>query len=260
MPDLEDFPTGPENRNKFVRDIVTNIKCEVRDTLDTIYLEYPHTFLDTWGVQMTLNLQAEESSRANPNTSWTPPSAATALFNLNADATLSSAASRIDKMNFFFTVPELRSENRCQEKQRPGGPMLMQSNLKLYDWLYPNLQASAIGQNPYGRYRLGGPFGREVISHQVRFEVVTAGGVTPGWRLVRVDVNQSGTFLTASRTRTHDLTITLGPTELTQQDRLVNGRPVLIRVVGPSRAAAESHFASEIGTAVANGIRLGTLR
>jgi hypothetical protein len=261
VPDIEDFPSGPENRNRFIRSIVKNIKCEVRDALAKIYTDKTQkTFLDNWGVQMTLNLQIDEKSEANPTANWAPPSPATALFNLGAEANLSSAATRIDKINFFFTVPELRNLSKCYDEERPGGPMLMQSDLKLYDWIIANLQASATGQIPYSRYRPDGPLGADVFSHEVRFAVVTSGGITPGWKLSRVDVNPAGTFLSASRTRTHDLTITFGPTELIPQDRLVSGRPVLVPVVGPSRAASQSHFASEIGTAVTNGIRLGLQR
>lgn len=261
VPDIEDFPSGPENRNRFVRAIVTNITCEVRNAVANIYNERTrHTFLDNWGVQMTLNLQLDEKSEANPTVNWTPPSPASAVFNLGAVSTLSSAATRIDKMSFFFTVPEVRDYDRCKDVERPGGPMLMQSNLKLYDWIIANLQASATGRNRYSRYQPGGPLANDVFSHEVRFEVVTSGGITPGWRLSRLEVNPSGTFLSASRTRIHNLTITFGPTELTQQSRVVNGRPVLVSVAGPSPAASQSHFASEIGTAVANGIRTGVQR
>lgn len=261
VPDIEDFPSGPENRNRFIRGIVTNITCELRDAVAKVYTERTrYTFLDNWGVQMTLNLQLDEKSEANPTANWTPPSPASAVFNLAGQSTLSSAATRIDKMNFFFTVPELRDYDKCYDFERPGGPMLMQSDLKLYDWIVANLQASATGRNRYSQYKPDGPFGHDVFSHEVRFEVVTSGGITPGWKLMRVDVNQAGTFLSASRTRTHDLTVTFGPTEVTTQSRLVNGKPVLLNVAGPSPAASQSHFASEIGTAVANGIRTGLQR
>ncbi|MET0969253.1 MAG: hypothetical protein ABWY18_08645 [Tardiphaga sp.] len=261
VPDIEDFPSGPENRNRFIRGIVKNITCEVRDALAKIYTERTqYTFLDNWGVQMTLNLQLDEKSEANPVVNWTPPSPASALFNLGAGSTLSSAATRIDKMNFFFTVPELRSYQKCEDVERPGGPMLMQSDLKLYDWIVANLQASATGANLYSRNQPGGQFGHDVFSHEVRFEVLTSGGITPGWKLSRLDINQSGTFLSASRTRTHDLTITFGPTELTKQSRVIAGRPVLLRVVGPSQAASQSHFTSQVGVAVANGLQIGLRR
>lgn len=261
VPDIEDFPSGPENRNRFIREIVKNITCELRDALAKVYTgPTKYTFLDNWGVQMTLNLQLDEKSEANPAINWTPPSPASALFNLGAGSTLSSAATRIDKMNFFFTVPELRAYQKCDESERPGGPMLMQSDLKLYDWIVANLQASATGANRYSRNQPGGQFGHDVFSHEVRFEVLTLGGITPGWKLSQLDINQSGTFLSASRTRTHDLTITFGPTEVTKQSSTLDGRPVLLSVVRPSQAASQSHFTSEIGVAVANGLQLGLRR
>jgi hypothetical protein len=110
---------------------------------------------------------------------------------------------------------------------------------------------------------VNGPYKSNVISHQIKFIVSSAGGVTPGWRLSRVLINQSGTFLAGSRDRIHDLTITLGPMEKIPVDfvRRKNGRPetVVTVVSRPSSQAAEAHLASQIGSAVANSLRSSLL-
>ena len=56
-----------------------------------------------------------------------------------------------------------------------------------------------------------GPLGKNVITHEVKFRVVTTGDITPAWKLVQVNVNQTGNLFEVSRLRTHDLLITMGP-------------------------------------------------
>ena len=74
-------------------------------------------------------------------------------------------------------------------------------------------------------------------------------------QLKTVSINQTGVFLTASRDRTNDLIITLGPAVPTESSKLVAGHLVHTLVPGPSQQAAFSHLSSEIGTAVSDGVR-----
>ncbi|MGA7811203.1 MAG: hypothetical protein WCB02_42065, partial [Bradyrhizobium sp.] len=52
---------------------------------------------------------------------------------------------------------------------------------------------------------------QNVIYYEVSFEITTAAGLTPMWKFTNVNVNPTGTLATASRDRTHDLQITMGP-------------------------------------------------
>ena len=54
-------------------------------------------------------------------------------------------------------------------------------------------------------------FKDKVIQHEVKFIIDSGATATPSWTLTLVKVNQSGTFLSLDRTRTHDLLITFGP-------------------------------------------------
>jgi hypothetical protein len=81
-----------------------------------------------------------------------------------------------------------------------------------------------------------------VISHEVKFVISSTGTISPSWKLSRVfTVNQSGTFFTAQRNRTSDLTITLGPTNEAKN--------------GPALVPADFALSSQIGTAIANALR-----
>jgi hypothetical protein len=85
---------------------------------------------------------------------------------------------------------------------------------------------------------------KDVISHEVTFVIVYGGNITPTWKLVRVSANAgSGSFFGATRTKTQDLIITMGP----PQGGAAGG--------GLSLAASNTILASQIGQAVASAIR-----
>ena len=137
----------------------------------------------------------------------------------------------------------------------------MQSNLGLDEWLIANVTAADTGVIQYAKDYSDGPLKTNVLSHEIKFDVTNTGNVTPGWKLTRVSVNQSGTFLTASRDRTHDLTITLGPITPVvvgqKTVRMKDGTTAQVPIFGstPSYQAADAHLASQIGAAVAAAVK-----
>jgi hypothetical protein len=266
-PALQDF--GDETKGQqLIQSVIYNVTCEVRDAIDDIYNNPNHarksTFLDTWGVQIALSMQVEEKSSVNPVANWLPPSPASAVFNLGFGGTLSSDATRQDKTNSYFTVKQLLKLHRCDPKTRPGGLLLMQRDLGLFDWLNAQVIAADTGKITYSLDYSDGPFKTNVLSHEIKFDLQNTGNLTPGWKLTTITVNQSGNLFSATRDRVNDLTITLGPTLPTPKpvtDK--NGKPVVDRygnvkvatVAAPSSDAATAALASAIGLAVANAIR-----
>jgi len=254
VPSLQEFPGGAAEGQVLVHDIVSNVNCEVQQAVWALYKNRKHTLLDNWGVQIALSLQVSEKGTVNPTVAWLPPSPATAVFNLNAGLSASSEATRVDKLNSFFTVQELLKYRICVE--RTNGPMLLQSDLKLKEWLFDVLDVGVTGQVNYKRDTPKSTFGNDVLSHEVKFEVITDGNLTPGWKLTNVSVNQDASLLSANRGRIHDLTVTFGPTdEVLVVERDASGRAITRAVARPSQAALDSHFASQIGLAVANSIK-----
>jgi hypothetical protein len=267
VPEIQDFGDKVSGQ-QLVESIAYNVTCEVQDAIDEIYNNKDHqiksTFLDTWGVNIALSLQVEEKGSVNPLVNWLPPSPANAIFNLSAGGTLSSDATRQDKLNSYFTVAHLRALGPCDPATRPGGLLLMQSNLGLDEWLIANLTAENTGKANYATDYSDGPLKQNVLSHEIKFDITDTGNVTPGWKLTRVMVNQSGNLLSATRDRTNDLTITLGPTVPTPKpvtDK--HGNPVkdahgnvkTTMTFAPSTAAADAAFSSQVGLAVANALR-----
>jgi hypothetical protein len=144
VPDTQDFPGNQGDQQLLVQAVVKSVRCEVANAISDLYDQskkyatlgpIAKTF-DTWGVQMTLSLKTEERGTLNPTVIWTPPAAA--LFSLSAGATLSSDATRTDKLYFYYRVRDLKNQ-RCQTGEHPEAPVsspLIQPSLKFGDWLY----------------------------------------------------------------------------------------------------------------------------
>jgi len=245
VPGLQEFPGGPAEGQRLVAAILTNVKCEVQDAIDDLHRVQKKTFIDDWAVQVSLSLQVSERTAVAPAAVWSPPSPASSLFILSGGGNASAEATRINKVGSFYTVRELMRIGRCHPEARPNGPFLLQSNLKLNEWLVDTVTVGNIGAVDFARSVPD----KDVIQHQVKFEVVSGVSANPTWVLTRVAVNPAGTTLfAASRNRTHDLTITLGPVNL---EKIPGLKPRLV----PSRAAANAALAADIGIAVGNGVK-----
>jgi len=239
VPDFSEFPGDGVSEQQLVQKIVQGVTCELRDAVNNFYGKQrrQHLFLDDWGAQLTLTLTIEEKSELNPTALWVPSK----MFSLFGGIDLSSNATRIDTLNSFHTIEEIRKLKACTPEERPVGPFLLESDLKLENLLFDSQTASDTGQASFTEtaQAVGG---KNVIQHEVKFVVVSSGNVTPTWKLSRVwSVNPAGIFLSALRDRTQDLLITLGQTDLSRT------------ALAP--AAASIALSSQIGIAVSNSVR-----
>jgi hypothetical protein len=260
VPEIQDFPATPIQGQLLVQAIITSVHCEVANAVKEVrdrdkdaaarglnHGKRSAKWLDNWGAQMALTLTVEEKSTLNPTAVWTPLNPS--MFTLGGTGTLSSDATRIDKLNYYYTVQDLYRWPSCETGDQPPGvpatSLLIQSDLKLNEWLFDQLApVGTMEINPPGSS--GNIYKQNVLSHEVKFEVISTGGITPAWKLVRANFNQSGTFFAATRDRTHDLLITFGPIDPTQK----NG--------GLNRPAEDAHLASQVGLSVSNSLK-GTI-
>ncbi|SEF11037.1 hypothetical protein SAMN05444161_8516 [Rhizobiales bacterium GAS191] len=254
VPGIAEFPGNQVEGQKLVRAIVASVHCEMRNAISytinqdksvATQFHQPRSapWLDKWGVQVALTITVDEKTLVNPNTVWTRAEPVSALFTLSGGTNISSDATRIDKLNYYYTVKELYDLGACTPDETPNRTvqsLLIQSDLKLKEWLLSQTVAVGTGDItvPTG---ISTPLKQNALSHEVKFEVVSGGNLTPGWKLAHATINQSGLFLSASRDRTHDLLMTFGPID-----------PATKGLVG---AAADSNLASLIGIAT-NGSRI----
>lgn len=264
VPEIQDFgdsaPGDISDAGRvYVQGIVRNIRCDVSKAINDLYaLEASRAsgeglqdiaFLNNWGAQITLNLTVDETGTVAPTSNIIPLGQPVRwIFNLGLGASGSSEAQRVDKVSYIYLVSDLRKW-KCPDP-RQNGFMLLTNDLKFKEWLYDNvaLEVTKTANLPADA---NGPLKSSILYYEVKFDVVTTGTVSPGWKLVNATINQSGTFLTAKRDRTHDLQITLGPATSTPIDAKKPNGPKTVQL---SPAAANTALAGEISNGVANAI------
>jgi hypothetical protein len=243
VPELQDFG----NRDQqiiMVQQIVHNVNCELRNAFHDLYDREGSTFMDNWGVSILLDLDITEKTTIAPSATWSPPPSPTVIPTLAGGISGSSSAERIDKLHSFFTVKQLLAMKRCTN--RPDGFMLMKSDLKLAEWLFDANSVQATKQADFN----GGGLPTDVLYHEVQFQVGTSANATPGFKLSLVNVNDSGQFFSTSRDRTHDLQLTLGPTD--QKPSKSSGTKTGLAA---GSTAADVALAGLIGRSVGNAVK-----
>jgi hypothetical protein len=237
VPNIPEGVPDHVTEQQLVQKLLQGVTCELRDAVNDFYQKQQraHLFLDSWGAQLTLTLTVEEKGELNPTAMWMP-----GMFSLFFGVDLSSDATRIETINSFRTIQEIRTLNSCSSGERPTGPFILQSDLRLEDLLFGSQVSTDTGQ--VNLAETAKAEGKNVIQHEVKFLVTSSGSLTPTWKLSRIwSVNQTGVFISALRNRTQDLLITLGATD---QTGTALGTP-----------AANLALSAQIGAAVSNGVR-----
>jgi|GEM_PF-2991693 len=231
VPEIQENPIDQAGGQLLVKAIVNSVHCDLKNAV--IYALGPKirpqnraekqgSFMSDWGAQMALTLTVEEKSILNPVVVATPTTPASQVFTLGLGATVSADATRKETLNFYYTVDELRGGTPCPEPNNlePNAPrdsLLLQNDLKLKEWLLDEIML--VGTNEIGAPTdVNNIYKQNVLQHEVKFEVITNGTLAPTLKLVTSNFNQSGTFFSATRDRTHDLIVTFGPIDHTQKN------------------------------------------
>ena len=250
VPEIQEIPGADSER--LVQAIVGSIKCEIKDAIvwvinddRTNALTYAQpintNWLLDWGAQIQVTLQVNEQSTISPSGLYFPMN----IFFLGGSVSLSSSATRINILNYYYTVPEMYNNGKyCTETVKnnnrtnyPTGSLLIQSDLKLREWLLTAVRGLATDNISFDNKNA-----KNSISHEVKFEIITSGNVTPTWKLVHAAINPNSPLFSTSRDRTHDLLITFGPNDSATKS------------LGVGTPAANTNLASQIG--ISNGIHI----
>lgn len=241
VPEMQEWYEPPESQKITENRLINHIKCELHKGVDDAIRKYygagqrsgnKADWIKDWLATVTLKLTVEEKSSANPGLSWVRTLSDTRSFTLSAGVNASSDATRIETISFTYPLRELRSARPIVNPCEKPGEILIEGDLKIGQFLDKKIFLSTVPATIIGPY--------SAFSYQVTFVVVYGGSVTPTWKLVEFTANPDSPFLNATRTRTHDVTITIAP---------------------PGDAAAAEaaaiHNAALIGQAVAAAIRKG---
>jgi hypothetical protein len=274
VPEVQENPWSLEAQ-RLVQAIAGSIHCEIRRSVFNVITSNRAAYwaavrgggrppppeadwLTDWGAQIQIQLTTDELSTLIPSGSYSPIK----IFFLNLGANISSEAQRIDTLNYYYTVPDILNAGPCDKEtianlpDHPVGSLLIQSDLKLEEWLGSVVTSRATGDISITDAIPGTAQGaKNALSHEVKFVVVTSGNITPMWVLKKATINPTGSLLTVSRTRTHDLQITFGPNVKTPD--LSTGK--ITNSLGIGTPAANASLASQIGLAISNQIVTNSL-
>lgn len=247
VPELEEVWESVDVKGDMEFRIKKHIFCEMRDALRevrrNIRVNGQAAIPNDYGVQMQINLTVDEVNGFNPSVGYqdimhnglgngiTVPQS----FSVNATATVSADATRTDTIYSYYNVGKVAADNVntwCSDPKlhnREGSSLLLQSNLGIADYLKEAVKgADLLASSAPASGGAGKTAKYDVYSYDMKFVVVTSGGISPVWKLVSVNAGAGNLpLLNAGRTRTHELILTFGPgtnqpTDFAQQTHFVN--------------------------------------
>ncbi len=241
---------------------------------DTGAVETKLALPEDWGVQLQLQLTVAENSSLAPGVSFNTPLVPGAThfpgaitvpgsqsYNLALGGMLTAEATRIDKFSSYYLIGDLeggglaacRPQSPANPDGRPlddyqGSSLLLESALGIEPWL-----DNAVNMRSFGVSRKSA--GQEVLSYDVKFDILSSGNVTPTWKLVRVTTSSANLF-SAKRDRTHEMILTFGPSASPPKAVRIKGGVTGVRATAaePGALARDSALASDIGASVANQV------
>lgn len=284
LPEVWDQAANPNATVDLEKQVKNAIRCELKKgTADVRALQNTVRYVngvkvstpedaympDSWGVLIQLTLQADEKSSLTPGATYKTPLANSQTFSFGMGGQLSSENVHYHKYNFYYSAEELAQPmigSTCDPNfplgpRTSSSPLVEASNLGIREWLTAAVQVIDFHRSSRAaRNGEGPPLGvtgtaSDSSQYDNKFIVITDASVAATWSLVRVSTPGSPLFDT-SRTRTHELLMTLAPGATSfQPAKDKSGRTVLVRVNRPSQAAVDAHNAALIGSAVSNALR-----
>ena len=251
VPEIQDLGGRVQNE-QFVQALITNIKCELRDAVSGLHKQFPQgTFIDGYGIQTTLTLTYDEKGSLSPGFSAVP-NLATPIFSLAGGVGLSSEANRKDTIDGYYLVSDLEN-TRCSESSRPNGMFLLQSDLKLSEWLFTAVIAQSTGVVNFDATSKAAK--DSILQHEIKFTIETSGNITPTWKLKHFTINPGINFLSLDRTRTNDLIITLGPAAKAVVAAKTKPGGKVLAAREPSERASNLHLSATIANSISTAVR-----
>jgi len=244
-------PQGRSRQGKIESNIIANIRCEVTKGLYRAVATGNTPWLVDWGTAISLNLTWEDQSSINPNISNTLPFGINELrsFSLAAGLNGSAHATRNEAITFTLENKILLREAILQSRTRSGlncrsleTGTTVESDLRIDEFIYD--KATIAGGHEARTRTIQYPQ-FSTFQETLTFVVTFGGDVTPSWKFIRLSVDPSGPLVSATRSSTSQVIITLGPLVKPQGP------------AGPAALALESaiqHQAAIIGTSTATAI------
>jgi hypothetical protein len=221
---IENPRTGLSSEGDYENKIVRHLLCEIASGIwraaNNKYFNVGWLKSSNWGTSVTLTITHEDQSSLNPSVSFIdllPPLKSAQTFILGAGANGSANATRTETIQFTYVNntlwqwAKLNTVNgdlpSCSVWGYQNGVMI-DGDLKISDFIYDKAVIATFGNISSAPNR-DYPF--NTFTENLSFVATLGGSITPAWKLTYFTANTSGTFLSATRTNTDQLTITIGP-------------------------------------------------
>ena len=241
---------GMSRQGKIESNIIANIRCEITKGLYRAVSTGNVPWLAGWGTSISLNLTWEEMSSVNPGILYTTPIGGSGVFSGSAGVSGSAHSTRNEAITFTLENKTLLQEAMLTSHSRQGldcaaaeDGVTVSSDLKIDEFIYD--KASIAGGNEARTGPIENPQ-FSTFQETLTFVVSFGGNVTPSWKFIRLSVNPSEQFLAASRTKSSQVIITLGP--LAKPSKPAGAAQLALQ-------AAVQHDAAVIGNATAAAIQ-----
>lgn len=247
VPELQEFYQSPKEEKIDENAILSRITCEMTKSVYETLHEYrpggQYTgksveWLLNWGAMVTLKISAEEASAIKPGFSI-PAVPGLRRLSIGGGLSASSNITRAETIGATYAFRDLLEHRKIPSDCDRQGPILITSDLKIKQFISNKAFLAAVPGTIPDRAI---PF--DAFTYQATFVVVYSGGITPTYHFIDVTANPDSPFLNASRTRTHDITLTVGPTY-----GRVGGRLLL------SQRAQEQNYTQVLSQSIATATR-----
>jgi hypothetical protein len=230
-PEIQEFWGDQNQAGAMESAIAVEIECELSNALKNIHektsaktvegeeLRQSYDFVFDWNAQANFIFYVDEQTTVNPTLSFIN---STQIFTLGLSGSNKTEAVRTDKAALVYKVRNLIKGPKypCNAPRATAGTVFLTSDLRIEEWLLQALNLSVAQRLSSGKPLY--PKKVDAISHDIKFEIVSSGGISPSWKLVRFGAGSSPLF-SGSRDRYQDLLLTLGPPDNAHPDQLGPG-------------------------------------
>jgi hypothetical protein len=233
--DYDHAPGQASPQGMYEYNIVQHIQCEIRNGVWRASQLPNSGWLRQYGGLATLKLIVEDQGSLSPNASFLTPFGLVGAqsFTLGIGASGSANATRTETMAFTYSDGELYRNAVIDAKNGIRDCNKLQQGVQINSDL-------KIGQFIYDKVVVAGAQGPQIknfsqLQFEINFVASLSGNITPTWKFTRTTVNGSGSLLSATRTNTNDLIVTLGP--LNADTKALHNAAVIGSAVGGAQQA-----------------------
>jgi hypothetical protein len=224
-------PGGNSNYGNIENAIITHVRCEIAkgiwEVRNSPLTNVEWLFKSTWGTSVTLTLTFEDQSGLTPGASlFTPfpnaintfstggPVTVARSFTLGVGASGTANATRTETIQFTYSNADLLYWAKARFARNPHAceitnqGVMITSDLEIDQFIYDKATIASLA-NDIGRVDTRSP-PFNTFQEQITFVGSYGGNLTPTWKLARVTANPNAPLLSATRTDTDSLTITIG--------------------------------------------------